>query len=85
MNRTKYIVEVLLFVCLTCAFLARPVYAYLDPGSGSFILQVLLASFVGALFLIKQFWRRIWASVMKFGKQMEDPGIQDNEGEDGRQ
>ena len=33
--------------------------AYLDPGSGSFILQLLIASLVGGAFLLKTYWRRI--------------------------
>jgi len=32
---------------------------YLDPGSGSFILQIIIASFLGAIFLIKTYWKRI--------------------------
>jgi len=32
---------------------------YLDPGSGSFILQVIIASLLGAGFLIKTYWKRI--------------------------
>jgi hypothetical protein len=33
--------------------------AYLDPGSGSFILQLLLAALVGSLFIIKSYWKKI--------------------------
>ena len=33
--------------------------AYLDPGSGSFILQLILASLVGSLFVFKNFWKRV--------------------------
>ncbi len=33
--------------------------AYLDPGTGSFLLQLLLATSLGALFIIKTFWKRI--------------------------
>jgi hypothetical protein len=33
--------------------------AYLDPGTGSFLLQLLLATFLGGLFLVKTFWKRI--------------------------
>ncbi len=33
--------------------------AYLDPGTGSFLLQLLLATSLGALFLVKTFWKRI--------------------------
>jgi len=34
-------------------------HAYLDPGSGSYILQLVLAAFFGALFTMKVFWSRI--------------------------
>jgi hypothetical protein len=34
-------------------------HAYLDPGSGSFILQILIAAFVGGLFLLKVYWKKI--------------------------
>jgi hypothetical protein len=33
--------------------------AYLDPGSGSFLIQLLLAGLVGAGFLIKAYWKKI--------------------------
>ncbi len=35
------------------------VMAYLDPGSGSFLIQMLLAGGLGAAFLIKTYWRKI--------------------------
>ena len=35
--------------------------AYLDPGTGSFLLQLLLASLLGGLFLVRAFWGRIKA------------------------
>ena len=33
--------------------------AYLDPGSGSYIFQILLAGLVGFLFAIKLYWGKI--------------------------
>lgn len=33
--------------------------AYLDPGSGSFIIQMLLAGGLGLAFLVKTYWRKI--------------------------
>jgi hypothetical protein len=36
-------------------------YAYLDPGSGSFILQILIATLLGSAFLIKTYWKKIIA------------------------
>ena len=38
---------------------ARPARAYLDPGSGSFIYQILIASLLGAGVAIRMYWRRI--------------------------
>lgn len=34
-------------------------HAYLDPGSGSFLLQLLIAGLVGGAFIIKGFWGKI--------------------------
>jgi len=34
-------------------------FAYLDPGTGSYIFQVLVAAFIGGLFTIKIYWRKI--------------------------
>ena len=33
--------------------------AYLDPGSGSFILQVLVASLVGIGFALRGYWSKV--------------------------
>ena len=35
-----------------------PAYAYLDPGTGSMILQVLLGGFAGLALAGKLYWRR---------------------------
>lgn len=34
-------------------------HAYLDPGTGSFILQMIFAAFVSFMFAIKVYWRKI--------------------------
>lgn len=39
--------------------------AYLDPGSGSFIIQLLAAGFLGGLFLVKTYWQKIVAIFRK--------------------
>ncbi len=50
-------------VCIiTAIFLlvvARPALGYLDPGSGSMLLQLVLGGVAGLLVLLKLFWRRI--------------------------
>ncbi|MCK4650893.1 hypothetical protein KAT08_01835 [Candidatus Babeliales bacterium] len=35
------------------------VYSYIDPGMGSMLIQLLIASFVGALYCVKVFWKQI--------------------------
>lgn len=37
----------------------RPAYAYLDPGTGSYMLQLILAALLGAAFAVKVFWNDI--------------------------
>ena len=37
----------------------RPAHAYLDPASGSMILQVIVAAVAAVLITIKAFWHKI--------------------------
>jgi len=34
-------------------------YAYIDPGTGSFILQMLIAGVLGAIFYLKVYWQKV--------------------------
>ena len=34
-------------------------HAYLDPGTGSYLFQIILAAFVGAAFTIKIYWTKV--------------------------
>lgn len=38
--------------------------AYIDPGSGSLVLQVLLGAVLGAVFTLKTYWRKIKAAIL---------------------
>ncbi len=33
--------------------------AYLDPGSGSFLIQLVIAGLVGVGFIVKVYWKKI--------------------------
>jgi hypothetical protein len=35
------------------------VFAYLDPGTGSYLLQVTLAGALGALYAVRHMWSRV--------------------------
>ena len=47
-------------ITLTLIFvLCFPAYAYLDPGTGSYFLQIIVATLLGAMYAIKQFLFKI--------------------------
>jgi O-antigen/teichoic acid export membrane protein len=46
----------ILFLALT---FVEPVYAYLDPGTGSAILQGLLAALAALAVVVKLYWHRL--------------------------
>jgi len=33
--------------------------AYLDPGTGSYVIQLIIAGFLGGIFALKIFWKQI--------------------------
>jgi len=35
------------------------IFAYLDPGTGSYLLQIALAGALGASYAVKHFWSRL--------------------------
>ena len=34
-------------------------FLYIDPGSGSYLIQVIIAAILGGAFWVKRFWRKI--------------------------
>ena len=59
-------------IALVVMLPARDAHAYIDPATGSFLLQLLLASILGALFTIKlwfaavkRFFRRLTGTTSK--------------------
>jgi hypothetical protein len=56
----------LLAFALICIAPPRHAHAYIDPGTGNYLFQILLTSVFGALFALKIFWTKIrnrWACV----------------------
>ncbi len=47
------------FLLYSLAFPKR-IFAYLDAGSGSYIIQIIIAIALGGAFGIKIFWRKIY-------------------------
>lgn len=51
-------------------------HPYLDPGSGSFIIQILIASLLGIGLAVRTYWSKIKA---RFGKQAPADEDKDDE------
>lgn len=51
--------------------------AYLDPGTGSLVLQLALAGLAAAYTAFRLFWSRIVRLFRREQKQGERPGLQD--------
>ena len=52
--------KIKLFIAFTLtALMAQPAFAYIDPGSGSAIMSVIIGFFVAIGVLIKTFWYKI--------------------------
>jgi hypothetical protein len=64
-----------LLVLLVAADLARPAdaLAYIDLGTGSYVLQVLLASVLGVAFALRAYWARIRAFFGRRPRPDDDP------------
>ena len=60
-------------VMLTVLAVEAPAEAYLDPGAGSLVLQVLLGGAAAAGVLVKLFWQSL---TMPFRKRQSDDGKQ---------
>jgi hypothetical protein len=61
-------------------FLTRPAHAYLDPGSGSMVLQLLLGGVAALGVVIKLFWHRI---LHLFGIRKDEDTKSDSAGPEG--
>lgn len=52
----------------------RHVYAYIDPGSGSYIFQIIVAGVLGGLYGIKLYWQKIVSFFKNLVSKKSDKG-----------
>ncbi|MGN6420567.1 MAG: hypothetical protein ACTHMC_23860 [Pseudobacter sp.] len=45
------------------------IFLYLDPGSGSYLIQMIIAAVLGALFYFKHIWWKVKAFFFKSKKK----------------
>ena len=75
--RKKLLAATLFYIMITGE--AR---AYVDPGTGSYILQILIAGLLGAAFALKLYWNKLkgFISSSRSGRKKrgdDRPGIDD--------
>lgn len=58
-NGIKPLMNMFAVIVLLHLILLQRAYAYIDPGTGSIIIQVLIGALVGGLFAVKKYWKRI--------------------------
>jgi hypothetical protein len=55
----RYTLLIVVAVLLAYGEWSAPAYAYLDPGTGSMVIQAVVAGAVGALALVRLYWSRL--------------------------
>lgn len=58
--------------------LPRSVYGYLDPGTGSFIIQIVIAALLGGLMAMKRTWAQIASRGRRLLRLGPDDGAKDD-------
>ncbi len=58
MRTLKPIVPICLFALLLLVAWPGGAHAYIDPGTGSYVLQLIIAGVIGFAFTLKVFWGR---------------------------
>ena len=58
-TRAGRTISVLLAAFVFLGLVAKPAHAYFDPGTGSILVQALVAGFAGVGVVLKLFWQRV--------------------------
>ena len=60
------VLRVVCFLTLVSILAPRRAHAYVDPSTGSIVIQVLVAGALGAAFTVKQWWGRVATAARQF-------------------
>jgi len=75
MKYSRRLASSVVWVVLLLLIFTRDAHAYLDPGTGSYILQLIIAGLVGTVFAVKIYWGKIrafFSSLFSKRQQKED-------------
>ncbi len=59
MKHLKYLQGFMILMVATYFVFPKDAHAYIDPGTGSYIFQILMAALLGSLYAVKVFWGNI--------------------------
>lgn len=62
--------------CIASVFQATPAYAYLDPMTGSLILQMLVGGVAGVAVVVKLYWQRVKGFFKRSPSNPKDESIE---------
>tara|TARA_Y100001970_G_scaffold292033_1_gene431623 strand:+ start:2116 stop:2328 length:213 start_codon:yes stop_codon:yes gene_type:complete len=60
------------FIFLSFIFSFNSAYAYLDPGTGSMILQAILAVLAAGITALSVFWSKVKIFILEISKKLKD-------------
>lgn len=73
MKLAKGILEIVVFAGLLNLIFTYNAQAYIDPGTGSYMFQMFIATILGASFAVKTYWQKIIGFITKpFSKDSKD-------------
>ncbi len=58
-SHLRLCIRILIVIILFNLVFPQRVHAYIDPGTGSLIIQFLIGTIVGGLFVVKMYWHRL--------------------------
>ena len=64
-RRNRRFLPLLVFLLLISPIMVQLAYGYLDPGTGSYIIQLLVGGLLGGLFAVGLFWKGVIAFVKR--------------------
>ncbi len=72
----------ILVTCFLVALLTQQrAHAYLDPSSGSILIQIILGGIAGFFVLLKIYWRRIRRALGLYGQDTAEASAEEPEKE----
>ena len=74
--------KIILTIMIAAIVLSEPAYAYLDPGTGSMVVQILVACFATVVIFFKSIWQGITQFFGKKPKTGDTEEAEDSEDEE---